>query len=85
MISALVVQNPFRMGYDGTNAAVKIIREGAKVESEDTGSTIVTKDNLKTRRSSPSSTRAARTHPSRPGAAERRSGAHHVSPLVSGT
>ena len=27
-------------------AAVKIIREGAKVQSEDTGSTIVTKDNL---------------------------------------
>jgi ribose transport system substrate-binding protein len=46
VISALVVQNPFRMGYDGTNAAVKIIREGAKVQSEDTGSTIVTKDNL---------------------------------------
>jgi ribose transport system substrate-binding protein len=46
VISALVVQNPFRMGYDGTNAAIKIIREGAKVESEDTGSTIVTKDNL---------------------------------------
>jgi ribose transport system substrate-binding protein len=46
VISALVVQNPFRMGYEGTNAAVKIIREGAKVESEDTGSTIVTKDNL---------------------------------------
>jgi ribose transport system substrate-binding protein len=46
VISALVVQNPFRMGYDGTNAAIKIIREGAKVESEDTGATIVTKDNL---------------------------------------
>src|ERR687897_3852321 len=46
VISALVVQNPFRMGYDGTNAAIKIIREGATVQSEDTGSTIVTKDNL---------------------------------------
>jgi ribose transport system substrate-binding protein len=46
VISALVVQNPFRMGYEGTNAAVKIIREGATVEGEDTGSTIVTKDNL---------------------------------------
>jgi ribose transport system substrate-binding protein len=46
VISALVVQNPFRMGYEGTNAAIKIIREGAKVEGEDTGSTIVTKDNL---------------------------------------
>src|SRR5215203_7113962 len=39
VISALIVQNPFKMGYDGTNAAVKIIREGAKVQSEDTGST----------------------------------------------
>ena len=46
VISALVVQNPFKMGYDGTNAAVKIIREGAQVESQDTGATIVTKDNL---------------------------------------
>ncbi len=46
VISALVVQNPFRMGYDGVNAAVKIIREGATVESQDTGATIVTRDNL---------------------------------------
>src|SRR5215212_11654639 len=33
VISALVVQNPFKMGYDGANAAVKIVREGATVES----------------------------------------------------
>src|ERR687893_627348 len=46
VISALVVQNPFRMGYDGANAAVKIVREGATVESQDTGATIVTRDNL---------------------------------------
>jgi ribose transport system substrate-binding protein len=46
VISALVVQNPFKMGYDGTNAAVKIIREGTTVESQDTGATIVTQDNL---------------------------------------
>ena len=46
VISALVVQNPFRMGYDGVNAAVKIIREGTQVESEDTGATIVTQENL---------------------------------------
>src|SRR5918998_176640 len=46
VISALVVQNPFRMGYDGVNAAVKIGREGATVEGQDTGATIVTKDNL---------------------------------------
>ncbi len=46
VISALVVQNPFRMGYDGTNAAVKIVRQGAQVKGQDTGATIVTKDNL---------------------------------------
>ena len=46
VISALVVQNPFRMGYDGVNAAVKIIREGTQVESQDTGATIVTQENL---------------------------------------
>ena len=46
VISALVVQNPFRMGYDGTNAAVKIVRQGVKVKGQDTGATIVTKDNL---------------------------------------
>jgi ribose transport system substrate-binding protein len=46
VISALVVQNPFKMGYDGARAAVEIIREGANVESQDTGATIVTKDNL---------------------------------------
>ncbi|MGH3089812.1 MAG: ABC transporter substrate-binding protein [Rubrobacteraceae bacterium] len=46
VISAIVVQNPFKMGYDGVDAAVRIIREGASVESEDTGSTIVTRENL---------------------------------------
>jgi ribose transport system substrate-binding protein len=46
VISALVVQNPFRMGYDGVNAAVKIVREGVQVQDQDTGATIVTKDNL---------------------------------------
>jgi ribose transport system substrate-binding protein len=46
VISALVVQNPFRMGYDGTNAAVKIVRQGVAVKGQDTGATIVTKDNL---------------------------------------
>src|SRR6266849_9496932 len=45
-ISALVVQNPFRMGYDSVNAMVKIIRQHATVTSEDTGVTFVTKDNL---------------------------------------
>jgi ribose transport system substrate-binding protein len=46
-ISALVVQNPFKMGYDGVNAAVKMIRQGTQVQSEDTGVTFVTPQNLK--------------------------------------
>jgi ribose transport system substrate-binding protein len=45
-IKALVAQNPFRMGYEGVDAAVKIIRTGKKVESEDTGSFLITKDNV---------------------------------------
>ncbi|QBD76370.1 LacI family transcriptional regulator [Ktedonosporobacter rubrisoli] len=46
VISALVVQNPFKMGYDGLNAAVQMVRIGAQVKSEDTGVTFVKKDNL---------------------------------------
>lgn len=46
VISALIVQNPFRMGYEGVNAAVKMIREGATVPSNDTGVTILTADDL---------------------------------------
>lgn len=46
VISALVVQNPFRMGYDGVNAAVKMVRQGVEVKGQDTGATIVTKDNV---------------------------------------
>src|SRR4051812_23707019 len=45
-ISALVVQNPFRMGYDSVNAIVKKIRQGAAPKSEDTGVTFVTKSNI---------------------------------------
>ena len=45
-IQALVVQNPFRMGYDGVKAAIDSI-EGRPVEKRiDTGVTIVTLDNL---------------------------------------
>ena len=47
-IYALVVQNPFRMGYDGVQAAVQMVREGADVGSEDTGVTYVTKKNIDT-------------------------------------
>jgi ribose transport system substrate-binding protein len=45
-ISALVVQNPFRMGYDSVNAIVKRIRQGTAAKSEDTGVTFVTKSNI---------------------------------------
>jgi len=46
MISALVVQNPFKMGYDSLSAVVKMIRTGAQVQSEDTGVTFLTKANI---------------------------------------
>ena len=46
VISALVVQNPFRMGYDGVNAAVKMIRDGATVPSGDTGVSFLSASNL---------------------------------------
>lgn len=46
-VSALIVQNPFKMGFDGVTAAVEMVRKGAKVKSADTGSTVVTKDNMK--------------------------------------
>jgi ribose transport system substrate-binding protein len=45
-ISALVVQNPFKMGYDGVNAVVKEVRDGAQVQNEDTGVSFVTPQNL---------------------------------------
>jgi ribose transport system substrate-binding protein len=48
VVSALVAQNPFRMGYDGVNAGVKMIREGTTVPSGDTGATLLTRDNLST-------------------------------------
>jgi ribose transport system substrate-binding protein len=47
-VYALVVQNPFRMGYDGVNAAVRMVRTGADVKSTDTGATYVTKKNIDT-------------------------------------
>ncbi len=46
IVQALVVQNPFRMGYDGLKAAVAAI-EGKPVEKRiDTGVTVVTMDNF---------------------------------------
>ena len=45
-ILGLIVQNPFMMGYEGGMQAVKVI-EGEPVEERiDSGSTVVTKENL---------------------------------------
>jgi len=45
-IDSLVVQNPFKMGYEGVKAVVAAI-EGKKVEKRiDTGVSLVTKDNM---------------------------------------
>jgi len=41
VIAALIVQNPFRMGYDGVTAAVKMIREATTPPSQDTGVTLM--------------------------------------------
>jgi len=45
-IQALIVQNPFKMGYEGVQMAVKAIK-GEKIDRRiDTGVTTVTKENL---------------------------------------
>ncbi len=47
VVSALVAQNPFRMGYDGANAAIEEIRTGESADTGgDTGATLVTQDNI---------------------------------------
>jgi ribose transport system substrate-binding protein len=46
VINALVVQNPFEMGYKGVETAVQKIRENAGVESQNTSVTLVTRDNV---------------------------------------
>ncbi|MBW0009715.1 MAG: substrate-binding domain-containing protein, partial [Pseudonocardiales bacterium] len=45
-ITALVVQNPFRMGFDAVNAMVRTVRTGRVSPSEDTGVTFVTQQNI---------------------------------------
>jgi ribose transport system substrate-binding protein len=46
VISALVVQDPFRMGYDGVKTALAASK-GEKVEAfVDTGANLITKDNM---------------------------------------
>ena len=44
--TALVSQDPFRMGYDGVRAAVAQIRDHKTPKSEDTGVVVVNKSNL---------------------------------------
>ena len=45
-ISALVVQNPFRMGFFGVQNMVEHLREGTPMASADTGVTFVTSENI---------------------------------------
>jgi len=48
VVDSLVVQNPYRMGYEGVKVLVAAL-DGKKVERRvDTGVTLVTKDNLET-------------------------------------
>jgi len=42
----IISQDPFRMGYDGVRAAVSMISGHMSVANEDTGVTLVTKQNL---------------------------------------
>ncbi|HZO91177.1 MAG TPA: ABC transporter substrate-binding protein [Chthonomonadaceae bacterium] len=49
VIQALIVQNPYRMGYEGVKTVIKAIRRQPIPDKQiDTGVTVVTKDNLNT-------------------------------------
>lgn len=48
VIQALVVQNPFKMGYEGVKAVISAIKGEEVPKVIDTGVTIVTKDNVDT-------------------------------------
>ena len=45
-ITALVVQNPLRMGYLGVKTAVESLRSGKVAQRIDTGVALVTKENM---------------------------------------
>ena len=47
-INALVVQNPFKMGYEGVKAAAMALRDKDVPERVDTGCCVVTSDNINT-------------------------------------
>jgi ribose transport system substrate-binding protein len=46
LIDSLVVQDPFRMGYNSVQAAVKKLRGGAPEKMQNMPPLLVTKDNL---------------------------------------
>ncbi len=46
VVDVLVVQNPFKMGYDSLKAMVDQIRNGTKAANEDTGVSLVTTANI---------------------------------------
>ncbi|MDR3689168.1 MAG: substrate-binding domain-containing protein [Fimbriimonas sp.] len=45
-IDGLIVQNPFKMGHDSVTTMVNVINKKPFDKNEDTGATLVTKDNL---------------------------------------
>ena len=45
-INGLVVQNPFRMGYQGVHTVLEATRDGQVSERIDTGVQLLTRDNL---------------------------------------
>lgn len=45
-LQGLVVQNPFKMGYEGVTTLVKSLKGGTVPKRLDTGVTLVTKDNM---------------------------------------
>lgn len=45
-INGLIVQNPYKMGHDGVQAIINTLDKKTVEEKEDTGATLVTKDNL---------------------------------------
>jgi ribose transport system substrate-binding protein len=47
-IQALIVQNPFKMGYEGVKAAISAIKKEPVEKRIDTGVAVVTKDNMNT-------------------------------------
>jgi len=47
-VDSLVVQNPFRMGYEGVKTILKLLNKQTVPKNQDTGVTVVTKENMET-------------------------------------